>query len=63
MNDKQQLARATVTSFSYDCMKIQLKAIYDSISHESIATPVKIEPAHEVKGYSRYGKDGYYNSG
>ena len=42
-------------------MKKQLKAIYDSISQESIATPVKVESTYEVKGYSWYGKDGYYN--
>ena len=55
--DKQQLPRATMTSFSYDCMKKQHNAIYDRISQESIATPVKVEPTYKVKGYSRYGKD------
>ena len=61
--DKQQLAATTMTSFSYDCMKKQLKAIYDSICQESITAPVKVEPTYEVKGYSQYGKDGYYNRG
>ena len=42
-------------------MKKQLKAIYDSISQESIATPIKVEPIYEVKGYSQYRKDGYCN--
>ena len=32
--DKQQLAIATLTSFSYDCMKKQMKAIYDTISRK-----------------------------
>ena len=44
-------------------MKKQLKAIYDSIIQESVTTPVKVEPTYEVKGYSWYGKDGYYNRG
>ena len=52
-----------MTSFSYDCIKKQLKAIYDGISQKRIATPVKDEPTYEVNGYSRYGKDGYYNRG
>ena len=58
--DKQQLAM-TMISFSYDCMKKQLRVTYDSISQESIATPVKADPTYELKGYSGYGKDGYYN--
>ena len=61
--DKQQLARATMTSFSYDCMKKQLKAIYESISQECIATAAKVQPTYEVKEHSQYGKDRYYNSG
>ena len=44
-------------------MKKQLKAIFDSISQESVATPVKVEPAFEVKRNSRYGKDASYNRG
>ena len=52
-----------MTSFSYDCIKKQLKAIYDGISQKRIATPVKDEPTYEVNGYGRYGKDGYYNRG
>ena len=56
--DKQQLARATITSFSYDCMKRQLKTIYDNLSQESSSLPLKLEPAYELKGYK---KDGYYS--
>ena len=39
------------------------EAIYDGISQKRIATPVKVEPTYEVNGYSRYGKDGFYNRG
>ena len=47
--DKQQLARATITSFSYDCMKRQLKTIYDDLSQESSSLPLKLEPVYELK--------------
>ena len=61
--DKQQLARATLPSFSYECMKKQLKTIYDNLSQEISTTPVKVEPTYEARGYNRYGKDGFYNRG
>ena len=62
--DKQQLARATLPEFSYECMKRQLKAIYDNLSSQEISsTPVKVEPAYEARGYNRSGKDGYYSRG
>ena len=61
--DKQQLARATLPEFSYECMKRQLKAIYDNLSQEISSAPVKVEPTYEVKGYHRPGKDGYYSRG
>ena len=32
-----------MTLFSYNCMKKQLTAVYDSIGQESIATPVNVE--------------------
>ena len=60
--DKQQLARATLPSFSYECMKKQLKAIYDNLSQEISTTPVKVEPTYEARGYNRYGKGGFYNT-
>ena len=53
--DKQQLARATLSEFSYECMKRQLKAIYDNLSQEISSAPVKVEPTYEVKGYYRPG--------
>ena len=60
--DKQQLARATVTSFSYsyECMKRQLKAIYNNLSRESSSLLLKVEPVYKSKGYR---KDGYYSRG
>ena len=61
--DKQQLARATLSEFSYECMKRQLKAIYDNLSQEISSAPVKVEPTYEVKGYNRPGKDSYYSRG
>ena len=47
--DKQQLARATLTSFSYEWMKRQLKTIYDNLSQETSSLPLKVEPAFESK--------------
>ena len=41
-------------------MKRQLKAIYDNLTQESSSLPLKVEPAHESKGYRR---DGYYSRG
>ena len=58
--DKQQLATATLTSFSYECMKRQLKAIFDNLSQEINSLLLKVEPVFESKGYS---KDGYYSRG
>ena len=37
--DKQQLARAAISSFMYNDMKKQLKAIYDSLSTNEIIPP------------------------
>ena len=51
--DKQQFARATLTSFSYECIKRQLKAIYDNLSQEINLLPLKVEPG--------YRKDIYYS--
>ena len=47
--DKQQLARATLTSFSHEWMKRQLKTIYDNLSQETSSLPLKAEPAFESK--------------
>ena len=58
--DKQQLARATLTSFLYECMKWQLKAIYDNLSQEISSLPLKVELVFKSK---RYRKDGYYSKG
>ena len=58
--DKQQFATATLTSFSYECMKRQLKAIFDNLSQEINSLLLKVEPVFESKGYS---KDGYYSRG
>ena len=58
--DKQQLARATLTSFSYECMKRQLKAIYENLSQEMSWLPLKVQPVFESKGYR---KDVYYSRG
>ena len=49
--DKQQLARATMSSFSYDDMKKQLKAIYDNLRTNEIngsTTEIKVETTYEV---------------
>ena len=50
--DKQQLARATMSSFMYDDMKKQLKALYDNLSTNEIkgsTTKTKVEPTYKVK--------------
>ena len=59
--DKQQ-ARDTLPSLTYDCMKKQLKAIYDNISQENNLSSVKVEPVFETRGYSGTNRqiDGYY---
>ena len=43
--DRQQLARTTLTSFSYECMKRQLKVIYDNHNQEISLLPLKVEQA------------------
>ena len=48
--DKQLLARATITSFSYEFVKRQLKAIYDNLSQDITPLPLKVEPVFESKG-------------
>ena len=58
--DKHQSARATLTSFSDECMKSELKAIYDNLSQEISSLLLKVEPVFESKGYR---KDGYYSRG
>ena len=48
--DKQQLARATMSSFTYDDMKKQPKAIYGNLSTNEIkgsTTKIKVEPTYE----------------
>ena len=59
--DKQQLARATLPSLTCDCMKKQLKAIYN-VSQENNLSIVKVEPVFETRGYSGTNRqiDGYY---
>ena len=58
--DKQQLARATISSFAYDDMKKQLKAMYDSLS----TSEIKVEPTSEVKTYEKSDRlDGYFSRG
>ena len=56
--DKQQLIRATLTSFSHERIKRQLKAICDNLSQEISSLPLKVKPVFESKGYR---KDGYYS--
>ena len=62
--DKQQLARATWPSLTYDCMKKQLEAIYDNISQENNSSSMKLEPVFETRGYTGTNGqiDGYYRS-
>ena len=65
--DKQQLARATMSSFTYDDMRKQLKAIYDNLSTNEIkgsTTEIKVEPTYEVKTYEKSDRlDGYFSRG
>ena len=62
--DKQQLARATMSSFTYDDMKKQLKAIYDNLSTNEIngsTTEIKVETTYEVNTYEKSDRlDGYF---
>ena len=65
--DKRQLAGATMSSFTYDAIKNQLKAIYDNLSTNEIkgsTTEIKVEPIYEVKTYEESDKlDGYFSRG
>ena len=65
--DKQQLARPTMSSFTYNDMKKQLKAIYDNLSTYDIKgsnTEIKVEPTYEVKTYEKSDiLDGYFSRG
>ena len=60
--DKQQLASATLSSLTYDCMKKQLKAIYDNISQQNSLSNVKVEPVFETRRCNETYRqpDGYY---
>ena len=64
---KQQLTGATMSSFTYDDMKKQLKAIYDNLSTNEIkgsTTEIKVEPTYEVKTYEKSDRlDGYFSRG
>ena len=49
---KQQLAGATMSSFTYDDMKKQLKAIYGNLSTNEIkgsTTNINVEPTYKVR--------------
>ena len=63
--DKQQLVRATMSRFTYDDIKKQLKAIYDNLSTNEIkgsTTEIKVEPTYEVKTYEKSDRlDGYFS--
>ena len=65
--DKQELARPTMSSFTYNDMKKQLKAIYDNLSTNEIkgsTTEIKVEPTYEVKTYEKSDiLDGYFSRG
>ena len=62
--DKQQLARATLPSLTYDCMKKQLKIIYDNTSQENSLSNMKVEPVFETRWYNGNNRqiEGYYQS-
>ena len=64
---KQQLAGATMSSFTYDDMKKQLKAIYDNLSSNEIkgsTKEIKVESTYEVKTYEKSDRlDGYFSRG
>ena len=62
--NKQQLARATLPGLTYNCMKKQLKAIYDNISQENNLSSVKVEPVFEARGCNGTNSqnDDYYQS-
>lgn len=47
--DKIQLVRTTLT---YDCMKKQMKVIYNEISQGKSSASVKVEPMFETGGYN-----------
>ena len=48
--DKQQLAKPAISSFTYDDTKMELKAIYDNLSTNKIkesTTEIKVKPNNE----------------
>ena len=50
--DKQQVASATMSSFTYDDMKKQLKAIYGNLSTNELkasTTKINVEPTYKVR--------------
>ena len=65
--DKQQLPRAAMSSFTYDDMKKQLKVIYDNSSTNEIkgsTTEIKVEATFEVKTYEKSDRlDDYFSRG
>ena len=61
--DKQQLARATISMFMYDDTKKSWKQ-YDNLSTNRIkaSTTKKVEPTHKVTTYEKPDRfDGYFN--
>ena len=50
--DKIQLVRTTLPSLTYDCMKKQMKVIYNEISQGKSSASVKVEPMIETGGYN-----------
>ena len=63
--DKQQLTRAAMSSFTYDDMKKQSKAIYNNLStNEMKYHQNKSKPTYKVKTYEKSDRlDGYFSSG
>ena len=65
--DKQQFTIVTMSSFTYDDMKKQLKAIYDNLSTNEIKgsiAEIKLEPTYEVKTYEKSDRlEGYFSRG
>ena len=56
-----------MSSFMYDDMKKQLKAIYDNLSTNEIkvsTTKIKVEPSFKFKTYEKSDRlDGYFSRG
>ena len=56
-----------MSSFMYDAMKKQLKAIYDNLSTNEIkgsTTEIKVEPSFKVKTYEKSDRlNGYFSRG